>query len=78
MHNIHDSTMVVEVESEPCETAEEVELGPLPFSGVGEELSVRVNRPTVVHAKPGWRNQVGQRSKGKSLTCMKIRELGAS
>ena len=56
MHNIHDPTMVVEVESEPCETAEEVELGSLPFSGptlcVGEELLVGVNRPTVVHAKP--------------------------
>ena len=68
MHNIHDSTMVVEVESEPCETAEEVELGSLPFSGptlcVGEELFVRVNRPTVVHAKPDLKsNDVCQKGK---------------
>ena len=44
------------MEGEPCETAEEVELGSVPFSGptlcVGEKLFVGVNRPTVVHAKP--------------------------
>ena len=75
-------TIAMKMESEPCKTAEEVELCSVPFFGavlcVGEELFVGVDRCTVVHAKPGWRNQVGQRSKGKSLTCMKIRELGAS
>ena len=68
MHNIHDSTMVVEVESEPRETAEEVELSPVPFSGptlcVGEELMAGVNRSTVVHAEPNLKsNEVWQNGK---------------
>ena len=61
MHNIHDLTIEVEMEGEPCETAEEVELGSVPFTRstlcVGEQLFVGVNRPTVVYTKPDSNEQ---------------------